>query len=51
MDVSAKEMVAQRFPNEDTHRWNVEVRDGEIWYCDGHHDRAQDCHWVRLSPV
>jgi len=32
------------------HRWNLSIRDGEIWACLGAHPRNNECDEIKLSP-
>lgn len=48
-EAEAKALLVKRFPDDDTHRWNVEVRDDGVYFCRGLHERAAACDWEQLN--
>jgi hypothetical protein len=47
----AKALLKLMFSNENVDRWNVEVTETGILYCDGSHEKVDDCIYDRIDIV
>lgn len=45
----AKELLKLMFPDAQVDQWNIEVSDTGILYCDGDHDKVDECTYDRID--
>jgi hypothetical protein len=45
----AKQLLTLMFPDENVHKWNVDVTKDGIFYCSDQHDKSESCDYERID--